>query len=104
MPHLRFRGCDEAALESLIPGLLPRLAEGFACPEDWITVECVATRFLTRPVAPFLEILWFERGQEVRDAIVARVVEAFAGHGLGVPTVVFLALEKTAYYEDGRHF
>ena len=104
MPHVRFRGFDDALLEKHAPALVAPLAQAIDCPEDWITLESVATRYLTQPPLAMVEVLWFSRGQEVQDAVATlldREVKAWAGIS---PTVVFQALEKENYYEDGQHF
>lgn len=104
MPHLRFRGCDEALLERLTPALVSRLAGEIMCEPDWITVECVATRYLTTPPVAFVEILWFDRGAAVKDRVAAALAEAFSAHGVSVPTIRFVPIHPGDYYEDGRHF
>lgn len=104
MPHLRFRGFDEAALEKAVPALIPRLAGILGCPEDWLTAEIVATRFLTPPGAPMVEVLWFARPDAVRDLFAAALVAPETEAGRPAPTVVFLPLGKGDYYEDGKNF
>lgn len=104
MPHLRFRGFEESVLKEKALELLPSLAEKIDCPEDWFTMEIVATNFLTLPPMPMIEILWFARGQDVQDQVAALLDGAVKGWGLASPTLLFLPLEKENYYEEGRHF
>lgn len=104
MPHLRIRGMDSSLLEKNASALVAPLARIIDCPEDWITIEEMATRYLTQPPVVMIEVLWFSRGQEVQDAaagLLTREVQAWAGVS---PTVVFYPLEKANYYEDGAHF
>lgn len=101
MPHLRFRGCDDDLLECLTPVLVARLAEVIGCPPDWITVESVPTRYLTRPSLAFAEVLWFDRGATMQDGVARVLAEIFAARGAAVPTVLFTRLAKGDYYEDG---
>ncbi len=102
MPHLCFRGCDESFLEKLTPALVADLASIFDCPPDWVTVESMATRLLTRPPLPWVEVVWFERGSTVRDRAALALAAPFARAGAPVPTVVFRAVAPADYYEDGR--
>jgi len=102
MPHLRFRGVADAALDAPFAALMRTLPEAFDCPPDWISAELVATTFLT-PVAPMTEILWFERGAGTRDRVATLVTDAFRAAGVAM-TVVFVPLAKEHYYEDGRRF
>lgn len=103
MPHLRFYGFDDTLPGEQFLALIPRLAEIIACPEDWITLEIPATRFLTPP-APMVEVLWFPRGWETQDRAAAFLNEEITRWSGASPTVVFFPLEKENYYEDGRHF
>lgn len=104
MPHLRFRGFDEDTLERQVPALTARLAAIFGCPGDWITVESVATRFLTRPAQPMVEIVWFDRSPAVRDAVAAALHETAPGEGLPAPVVIFTPVAPNNYYENGKNF
>lgn len=104
MPHLRFRGFDEDTLERQVPALTARLAGLFGCPGDWITVEGVATRFLTRPAQPMVEVVWFERGPAVRDAVAAALHETAPGEGRPSPVVIFTPVAPNNYYENGKNF
>lgn len=104
MPHLRFRGFEEIVLRENALGLLPALAEKIGCPEDWFTMEIVATSYLTQPPLPMIEVLWFTRGQEVQDQVATLLDEAAKGWGSASPTLLFHPLEKENYYEEGRHF
>lgn len=104
MPHLRFRGFDESALAARAPALPPELAAIIGCPADWITLECVATRFLAGPAAPMIEVLWFPRENSVRDALARALREAALAWGGPAPAIVFIPLAKADYYEDGKNF
>jgi len=99
MPHLRLRGFYHDA-EAPFPALLDTLAALAGCPADWFTVEVVATRFIT-PASPMVEVLWFPREQAVQDRIARAITEAYAKES---PTIVFFALGKSDYYEDGKNF
>ena len=104
MPHLRFRGFDESILEQYAPSLLPALAGVFGCPEDWISLEVVVTRYITRDAVPMVEVLWFPRDRETQDRVAKTLYEAALTWVHPAPIVVFLPVAKTDYYEDGKSF
>ncbi len=104
MPHLRFRGFDEAILEQYLPTLLPSLASLISCPEDWITVESVPTRFLTQPATPMVEVVWFAREQSVQDAVARALHEAALTWVHPPPVVIFTPVATANYYENGKNF
>lgn len=105
MPHIRFRGFeDEYTLEENAPALLARLAGIIGCPEDWITMEIVATRFITRPAVPMVEVLWFPRDKPVRDKVALIFCENETSGGRPAPVVIFMPIAPGDYYEDGRAF
>lgn len=80
-----------------------------ATSEDNFTVELVETKFFARgtftSADPFVEVLWFERGQEVQDASALRITELVQEQTKAdYVSVVFTALPKSTYYENGKHF
>jgi hypothetical protein len=104
MPHLRFRAFDEAILEQYAASLIPTLATAISCPESWITIEVVATRFLTTPAQPMVEVVWFPRVQSVQDEVARILYEAAVAWVHPEPIVVFIPVAKKDYYEDGKNF
>ncbi|HBG1558843.1 DUF1904 family protein [Clostridioides difficile] len=56
-------------------------------------------------VYPFVEVAWFDRGQEVQD-IVARIITDSIRNNLDVESMdlAFTVFEKEKYYENGEHF
>lgn len=99
MPHLRFRGFDEARLDTLAPTLPAPLAALFSCPEDWITLEAEASRFLAGPPSPMIEVTWFARENAVRDAVAGLLFRVAPD-----AAVVFRPVTKGDYYENGKNF
>lgn len=104
MPHLRFRGFDEAILDQYAPSLIPTLAAAIGCPEVWITIESVPTRFLTVPQQPMVEVVWFPRMQSVQDEVARILYEAAISWVHPEPVVIFIPVAKKDYYEDGKNF
>ena len=105
MPHIRYRGFeDEYAVEEYAPALVGRLAGIIGCPADWITMEIVTTRFLTRPAAPMVEVLWFPREKTVQDLVAETLCRPETQARRQTPVVVFIPIDKGDYYEDGKAF
>lgn len=109
MPHLLFRGVPALSLRSIAPELVQELAVLCNCGVDNFTVECLETTSIYGGHAdgrsfPFIEIGWFERGQEVRDrfaAIVHRYMEKLES---GEAEIAFRTYSENAYYIEGKPF
>ncbi|WP_305857942.1 DUF1904 domain-containing protein [Balneatrix alpica] len=108
MPQLRLHGIE---LDKALAGsteLVDQLTAEVQCPRDYFTMEVVQGTFIQDGQVsagyPFVEVLWFDRGQQVQD-ITAKVLTKWV-QGMGYPNVdvFFIALQKSAYYENGEHF
>lgn len=108
MPHLLVRGIQAEQMAAISEPLVEELAAICQCGTDNFTIECLHTTgvFAGKVVDsfPFIQVSWFERGQEVRD----RFAQALTKHvlSLGVPEVeiAFTAFQKESYYANGKHF
>ncbi|UTV29216.1 DUF1904 domain-containing protein [Photobacterium atrarenae] len=111
MPHLRFRAVEFDNVKAMSTALVDELQPLMACPREDFTVEHVSTTFIfdgeVSDAYPFVEVLWFDRGQEVQDKVaevITRAVrEELEDAELDV-AVIFTALSPTAYYDNGRHY
>ncbi|WP_423825384.1 DUF1904 family protein, partial [Salmonella enterica] len=55
---------------------------------------------------PFVEVLWFDRGQETQDKVakvITQQVRGVVGEDIDV-AVIFSALLPNAYYDNGEHY
>ncbi len=110
MPHLRFRGIEREPLARLSGELVAQLSELTGAPVAHFTLERVQSEFIiageTTPGYPFVELLWFDRGQEVQDAaarLITSAVKAQLGEAQDVAVVV-LPLTRSGYYDNGQHY
>lgn len=109
MPHLRCRGMEREELLKLSEPLLDFLVDLIEVPRDHFTLEYINTGFIrdgrsdTMPY-PFIEVLWFARGEEKKKEIAKRLTDAFQNLGYTTVTVYFTDLDPTQYYENGDHF
>ena len=110
MPHLRIRSLSQSQIESLSLHLCKELAEVMETSEDNFTIESQeALQYMTgkQLVAtdPFIEVLWFDRGQKIQDSAAKTITDLVRKiSGFSNITVVFTPLAKTNYYENGKHF
>lgn len=109
MPHIRIRALNETIVQSLSSELPHELAKILQAPIDNFTVEKVATHFYRDGVPtegdPMIEVLWFDRGQELKNTCAKKITELVQKHSSAeYVSVVFLALPEKSYFENGKHF
>jgi len=109
MPHIRIRATSEENVGKLSKELTPILAKETETPENYFTYEYVHTSFYSEgsknPGDVFVEVLWFDRGQNIQDKVAGVITKAVHDlHGPGDIVVVFTPLAKECYYENGQHF
>ena len=91
-------------VEELSRTLPASLAPVLETSEDNFTIELVQTQFFGASY-PFCEVLWFDRSAEHRQRCanwltteIRRITKA------ADIAVVFFPLEKSNYFENGKHF
>ncbi|MDG0815983.1 DUF1904 domain-containing protein [Bdellovibrio svalbardensis] len=110
MPHIRMRAMTEEHVAKLSGVLAKELAVAVHTDIDNFTFELVETKFFTQGKAtksyPFVEVLWFPRSQESKNAcarIITDHIKELVGKEEDV-VVLFKELAKESYYENGKHF
>lgn len=110
MPHFRFRAVEPQAVQALSKPLTDELQPLMDCPREDFTFEYIYTTFFNEgevsAAHPFVEVLWFDRGQEVQDkvaAIVTEQVKGIVGQDSNV-AVIFTALNPAGYYDNAQHY
>lgn len=115
MPNLKVSNMNKEEVICLSERLSDALSSIFDCPSDWITytmetagessVICCG-KSLNDTV--FINVEWFDRGQEVKDRAAHAITEAVRklpqGERFETITVIFTALGKESYYENGEHY
>jgi hypothetical protein len=110
MPHIRIRSLSQSQVESLSLNLCKELSVVMETSEDNFTIESQeALQYVSgkQLVAtdPFIEVLWFDRGQIIQDKAAQTITESVRKiSGFSTITVIFTPLAKTNYYENGKHF
>ncbi|WP_434996979.1 DUF1904 domain-containing protein [Vibrio scophthalmi] len=110
MPHLRFRAVEPQTVQTLSKSLIDELQPHMNCPREDFTFEYIYTTFYhegeVNPAYPFVEVLWFDRGQETQDAvakIITDQVRGITGEDINV-AVIFTALNASSYYDNAQHY
>lgn len=109
MPHLRVRGLKIETLNKVSTNLIDGLTAIIECDRSWFTLEYIETTFIKDGVIangyPFVEFLWFDRGQEVKDKVSKFITSLLEKEGnYTAITIIFTNLEGKDYYENGEHF
>lgn len=108
MPQLIFKGISADQVKKISTPLVSELAELCHCETDNFTLEIMQSTFVFNQSEvqgfPFIEVKWFERGQEVQDQFANIITKHI--HSLGIPEleVAFSVFLESAYYYNGKHF
>lgn len=108
MPQFTFKGLEEIQVKKLSKILAPTLSKLLNTPEDWFSFEYSSPIFYVSgekvQVDASVEIRWFDRGQEIQDETALILNNALVNLGYKEPTVIFHALKKENFYENGQHY
>ncbi len=108
MPHIRCRGMQRDTVVAISETLVEQLAELTKAPAahftiEYIPAEFIATRFGGQAY-PFIELFWFDRGQEMQDAA-AQLITSIVKSKLEMDVaVVVQPMQRTNYYDNGQHY
>ncbi|BCN23318.1 DUF1904 domain-containing protein [Vibrio alfacsensis] len=110
MPHLRFRAVEPQMVQALSKPLIDELEPLMNSPREDFTFEYIYSTFFSEGEVsgayPFVEVLWFDRGQETQDKvakIITNQVRSVVGEDINV-AVIFTALSPNGYYDNGEHY
>lgn len=106
MPHLLFRGVQAEQLRAVTTPLAEELAALCQCGTDNFTMACLHTTsvFGENPDESsfaFIEVGWFERGQQVRDSFAHLITSYVQKLGISEIEIVFHAYHEDSYYING---
>ncbi|MCT4619565.1 MAG: DUF1904 domain-containing protein [Marinisporobacter sp.] len=109
MPHIRVRGMEVEKLKQISKEVIDDLENIIGCPRDYFTLEYIPSIFIMdgqeEKGYPFVDVLWFDRGQEVQDQVAKAITNRVnARKDYEDVCVIFKSLEKELYYENGEHF
>lgn len=110
MPHFRFRAVEPQTVQALSNVLIDELQPLMNSPRQDFTFEYIYTTFffegVVAPAYPFVEVLWFDRGQETQDKVAKILTEqlkAIVGAETNI-AIIFTALDPKGYYDNAEHY
>ncbi|WP_217595438.1 DUF1904 family protein [Cohnella sp. GbtcB17] len=108
MPHIYFRGLTVEQVQAIGESLETELSAIIGCETGDLMLEVVHTTCIAggrvAPSYPFVEVAWFERGREVRDAVARCLDKHIRGSGVPEAEVAFRSYRPADYYANGEPF
>jgi hypothetical protein len=108
MPQLRFRAMDTKLISNVSKEMIDELQGLLQCPRDYFSLEVIGSTFIKDgdivQGSPVVEVLWFDRGQEIQDKAAVIITKYMQSAGYSGLDVIFIELDKNKYYENGVHF
>lgn len=108
MPQLTFRGVEKELVRIASEKLPHELAELCQCSLDSFTFDVVETisyfKGVQTPTYPFIQVGWFDRGQEVKDRFASTIYQCFMELGIEEIETVFINFDKESYYANEKHY
>ncbi len=108
MPQLIIKGMELEKIKGISKPLVDELQEIIGCPRDYFTIEAVNSGFIMdgqqTEISPFVQINWFDRGQEVQDQVAAAIYRHIMSVGYSHVETFFVVLEENRYYENQTHY
>lgn len=108
MPQLIFKGVSVEQVKKISTPLVEELAELCECETDNFTFEIVDSIFVFNgeevPGFQFIEVKWFDRGQEVQDQFANITTKHIHSLGIHDVEIAFSVFSEAAYYLNGKSF
>lgn len=108
MPQIKMRGIEIDLIQKLSKQLIHELAVITQSPRDDFTLELINSTFVLDGEIvqgyPFVEIAWFDRGQEIQDKVAQTISQLINEADYPSVDIMFTILEKSRYYENGEHY
>lgn len=108
VPQLTIRGVKAEDVCKISRELIDELEALLECPRSYFTIECANAVFIAdgefTDGYPFVEIAWFDRGQEIQDRAAEIITRYIQDAGYKNVDIYFKVLLKNNYYENGKHF
>lgn len=108
MPQIKIRGVQPEKVCSVSTQMVDELEQIVGCPRDYFTIECIPSTFIKNGKIdngyPFVEVVWFDRGQETQDKVAKTITKLIHNLGCENVDIFFTTLKENLYYENGEHF
>ncbi|MCY6960649.1 DUF1904 domain-containing protein [Clostridium brassicae] len=109
MPQIKIRGMKIQSICNMSKDLVDELQKVLDCPRDYFTIEHINSIFIMDGKEiddgyPFVEVAWFDRGQEIQDKVAKIVTNKVQEQGYNSLDIMFTVFKENSYYENGEHF
>ena len=108
MPQIKIRGVELKEICLISSELIDDLENIINCPRSYFTIEQLPSTFVSEGKViigyPFVEVSWFDRGQETQDKVALSITKFIKSLGHENVDVIFTSLKQNDYYENGEHF
>lgn len=108
MPQIKIRGIETDTIRSLSKTMVDELSILIQSPRDDFTVEVIHSTFILDGEVvsgyPFVEVAWFDRGQEIQDQVAQTISRLINQAGYPSVDIMFTVFDKSRYYENSEHF
>ncbi len=108
MPQLLFKGVSTHDLIEISTSLIESLSTCSDIPKDHFTLECPTSEFIYNGsfvhMYPLIEVKWFDRGIDMQHNFARLITSALKARGYESVEVYFVALSKSAYYDNAVPF
>ena len=108
MPQLLIKGATLEEIKSISKAMTDEMVDVLKCPRDYIVLEYVPATYVCDGEVtagyPLVNVLWFDRGQDIQNKVAEIVTRYLKGFGYGTVDVFFNVLEPSRYYENGSPF
>jgi len=108
MPRVKITGLEIEKVKVISKEMVDELHKIIDCPRDYFILECVNSAYVMDgeivTTYPFVEVAWFDRGQEIQDKVAKSITKHVQGAGSPNVDVIFTVLQENKYYENGEHF
>lgn len=105
MPQLTVRGIPVQTLMQLSSSMVDELAQLCGCGTDNFTIDALQVVSVfggaQADTYPFIEVAWFDRGEETRDRFAEIVTRHAREAGIAEIEVAFKVYREEAYYING---
>ncbi|SDH21034.1 DUF1904 domain-containing protein [Desulfosporosinus hippei] len=108
MPQIKIRGIEIDTIRKVSKIMLDELSALIQSPRSDFTLEVIHSTFILDEEVvqgyPFIEVAWFDRGQEIQDQAAQAISRIINQAGYPSVDIMFTVLDKVRYYENGEHF
>lgn len=108
MPMLNFKAIEIEKLCIISKKLIDELEKLIQCPRDYFSLSVDRSVYVKDGEIvkgeAVVEVSWFDRGQDIQDKAAKIITKYVNSVGYKNLDVIFYALDKSKYYENGEHF